>query len=127
VTTDADWHEAVNDMDHNTSKIYTRDSVLNYAIGTEYYLTSSIPLRAGYFTNNDATPLPSSSKTDQPDHVDYKGVTLFLAWAQPNSQVSAGAVVQKGTGKSQKEEGKTITQSIDAFAYTLGFSATHSF
>lgn len=127
VTTDVDWHEAVTDMDRNTSKIFTRDSVLNYAIGTEYYLTSSIPLRAGYFTNNDATPTPSSSKTDQPDHVDYQGVSLFLAWAQPNSQVSAGAVLQKGKGKSQKVAGDKATQSVDAFAYTLGFSATHSF
>ena len=71
--------------------------------------------------------MPSSSNADQPDHVDYKGVTLFLAWAQPNSQVSAGAVLQKGTGKSQKVAGEKTTQSVDAFAYTLGFSATHSF
>jgi chloramphenicol 3-O-phosphotransferase len=52
---------------------------------------------------------------------------MFLAWAQPNSQISAGIVVQKGTGKSQKSSIDTALQDVESLAYTLGFSATHSF
>jgi long-subunit fatty acid transport protein len=127
VTSDVDWHEGVSDMSVATEKFYGRESVLNYALGTEYYLTASIPFRFGLFTNYDATPTPTTSKLSQPDHIDYMGTSMFLAWAQPNSQISAGIVVQKGTGKSQKNATDSSLQDIDALAYTLGFSATHSF
>jgi hypothetical protein len=127
VTSDLTYHEAVSDTDANTSVFYTKKSVMNYALGSEYYLTPSMPLRLGYFTNKDATPQISSTGKNQSDHVDYQGCSMFLAWAQPNSQISAGAVVQKGTGKAQKIANSTTRQDISSLAYTLGFSATHSF
>ena len=114
-------------MDATTSPLYTKKSVTNYALGSEYYLTPSLPLRLGYFTNKDATPKIRSSGMNQSDHVDYQGYSMFLAWAQPNSQISAGAVVQKGTGKAQKIYKNPTMQDISSLAYTLGFSATHSF
>jgi long-chain fatty acid transport protein len=127
VTSDVTYHEAVSDTDSLKVAFYAKKSVMNYALGSEYYLTPSLPLRLGYFTNKDATPNVSSSGKNQPDHVDYQGYSMFLAWAQPNSQISAGAVVQKGTGKAQKIADSTMTQNISSLAYTLGFSATHSF
>lgn len=127
LTSDIDFHEAVADTSAVTKTLYTRESVTNFALGSEYYMTASIPLRLGFFTNYDATPTPKTSKIGQPDHIDYMGTSMFLAWAQPNSQISAGIVVQKGTGKSQKNASDSSLQDIDALAYTLGFSATHSF
>jgi hypothetical protein len=127
VTTDLDWHDKADDMDNSTKAIYMRESVLNYSVGTEYYVTPSVPVRVGFFTNSDATPTPKSSKLNQADHVDYTGMTIFGALAQPTSQLSAGAVIQQGKGKSQKLYNDPSTQDIEAFAYTLGFSATHSF
>jgi long-chain fatty acid transport protein len=127
LTSDIDFHEAVADTSAVTKTLYTRESVTNFALGSEYYMTASIPLRLGFFTNYDATPTPKTSKLGQPDHIDYMGTSIFLAWAQPNSQISAGIVVQKGTGKSQKNATDSSLQDIEALAYTLGFSATHSF
>lgn len=127
VTADVDWHDKTDDMDASTKNNYKRESVMNYAFGTEYYVTPSVPMRLGFFTNNDASPTPSSSKMNQPDHIDYVGMTIFGALAQPTSQLSAGAVVQKGTGKSQKIRDNNETQVVSALSYTLGFSATHSF
>jgi long-subunit fatty acid transport protein len=127
LTSDIDFHEAVADTSAVTKTLYARESVTNFALGSEYYMTASIPLRLGFFTNYDATPTPTTSKKGQADHIDYMGTSIFLAWAQPNSQISAGIVVQKGTGKSQKNATNSSLQDIDALAYTLGFSATHSF
>jgi hypothetical protein len=129
LTSDLDWHAAVADMDSqaSTQNFYTKKSVLNYAVGSEYYMTPSLPLRLGYFTNKDASPKLSSSKSGQPDHIDYQGLSIFVAMAQPNSQISTGVVLQKGTGKAQKIGGVTTIQDVSVFAYNLGFSATHSF
>jgi hypothetical protein len=127
ITSDLDTHEQSSDMSRTTENLYNRESVTNFALGTEYYLTASIPVRVGFFTNYDATPTPDEAKKGQPDHIDYMGGSLFFALAQPNSQISAGVVVQQGKGKSQKIADSTNTQDIDALAYTFGFSATHSF
>ena len=127
ITSDIDFHEAVSDTSAITKNLYTRESVTNFAIGTEYYLTASIPFRFGLFTNYDATPMPTTSKLGQPDHIDHIGSSVFFAWAQPNSQISAGVVVQKGSGKAQKNNTDSSLQDVESLAYTLGFSATHSF
>jgi long-subunit fatty acid transport protein len=106
---------------------YERDAVINYAIGTEYYINPSWPIRLGLFTNNDARPVPTSSKTDQPDHIDYTGFATYLAFVQPNSQIAFGGVVQQGKGKAQKIAGSNEIQDIEAFAWTAGFSVSHNF
>lgn len=129
LTTDLDWHDEVKDTDQQTTiaRMFTKKSVLNYAIGSEYYVTPSLPIRLGYFTNKDATPTLNPAKANQPDHIDYQGACIFVALAQPNSQVSAGVVFQKGVGKAQKLGGVTTMQDVTASAYNLGFSATHNF
>lgn len=106
---------------------YKRDAVTNFATGIEYYVTPAFPLRFGLFTNNDARPEPSSGKTDQRDHIDYIGGSLFLAWVQPNSQIAFGTVMQSGTGKAQKIAQVTNTQDVSALSTTFAFAATHSF
>lgn len=117
LTTDIVHHTAVTDADvikddkglaiFGTRALYAKEAVTDYALGAEYYVMASIPLRLGLFTNNDARPkinkvdaaafdvskVCSNVDThakycDQPDHVDYLGETLFIAWVQPNSQVA---------------------------------------
>ena len=128
ITSDVDYHAAVEDTDTAIDgSPYAKESVVNFAFGSEYYVTPSVPVRFGLFTNNDATADIDTSKKGQNDHIDYTGMSLFAAWAQPNSQVSAGIVTQLGKGKAQKIADKTDTQDVSALAYTLGFSATHSF
>lgn len=103
-----------------------RLAVTNYHYGMEYYVTPSLPLRLGLFTNFDARPKLDKKKTGQEDHIDYMGGSLFLAWAQPNSQVALGTVVQQGEGQAQKVGAYNI-QNVKAFSGTLAFSATHNF
>ncbi len=106
---------------------YERDAVINYALGLEYYITSSFPMRMGLFTNNDSRPKPDSSKTNQRDSIDYIGGSFFLAMVQPNSQISAGVIYQNGTGKAQKISNDSTIQSVTASSTTLGFSVSHNF
>ncbi len=103
-----------------------RQSVLNYAIGTEYYVTPSIAVRAGGFTNNDSRPNMVVGKSGQSGHIDFSGGSLFFAYIQPNSQISFGAVLQQGTGKSQKLAGSTRLEDVKGSLTTFGFAATTS-
>jgi hypothetical protein len=105
---------------------YARDAVTNFATGVEYYVTASIPLRFGVFTNNDARPKLKKDTVGQPDHIDYIGETLFIAWVQPNSQIAAGVALQQGSGEAQKRADSSI-QKVTAESNTFAFSATHNF
>lgn len=103
-----------------------RESTLNYALGTEYYMTPSIAVRAGAFTNNDSRPEPVKTKTNQEASIDFKGGSLFFAYIQPNTQLGLGAILQRGTGKSQKVAGDTSLQDMTGSITTFSFSATTS-
>lgn len=123
IAADMQHTAGVSDMESSRKEQYKREAVTNYSVGTEYYLSPSFPLRLGVFTNNDAR---KSATAYQPESINYTGLSLFGAWAQPNSQVSLGTVIQKGTGTGDKlADGKK--QTVEAFAYSIGFSATHSF
>ena len=117
------------DVIHNTkasSVYFKREAVTDFATGVEYYITPSIPVRTGIFTNYDTRPKVVAGKENQQDHIDYLGYSLFFGWVQPNSQVSGGVVMQDGQGKAQKIQGANI-QIVEARSYTFALSATHSF
>ena len=108
-------------------KLLDRNSVVNYALGSEIYVTTSVPIRLGFFTNNDARPEIDRSRGSQDDHLDYKGASVFVGWVQPNSQISVGTILQQGKGEAQKISGSTNVQDVVALSTTFGISATHNF
>ena len=112
---------------HGDMATYKRSAVTNFATGMEYYVTPSVPLRFGLFTNNDARPAPLSSQMNQRDSIDYTGGTLFMGWVQPNSQIALGTILQQGKGKAQKIAESTAIQTVEASAVTYALAATHSF
>jgi hypothetical protein len=125
-TLDASHYTASADADKLFNKVqFPREAVTNLGTGLEYYLTASLPLRMGIFTNNDARPEIKDGEAGQPDHVDYMGESLFIAWVQPNSQIAAGVVLQQGKGEAQKT-GDAVVQDVTASATTFAFSATHN-
>lgn len=129
MSTDVTHYTKVSNADNiaGVGQLYSREAVTNFAVGLEYYLVPSIPLRLGLFTNNDARPKINHDTAGNRDHIDYNGMSIFLAWVQPNSQIGAGFIVQDGRGEAQKISGSKTVQTVEASALTFAFSATHSF
>ena len=125
ITGDTIYYGSVNDadvLDHNFK------SVLNYAMGAEWYATPSFPVRLGLFTNNDNRDKPSLAQKKYNDHIDYIGGSAFLAWVQPNSQIGVGAVYQSGTGTAAKTGASaSALNEVSASSRTYAISASHSF
>ena len=107
-----------------TYSLYGKEAVTNVMAGLEYYLIPSVPVRIGFFTNNDARPEVDKTQVNQRNHVDWTGGSVFLAWVQPNSQIGAGVIVQTASGYSQKIGGVNVVQDVEGQSFTLGFSAT---
>ena len=104
--------------------LYGKEAVTNFMAGLEYYIVPAVPMRLGFFTNNDARPAINKKKANQRNHVDWMGGSVFFSWVQPNSQIGAGFVLQNGTGEAQKIGGVTTVQQVEGSAYTFAFSAT---
>jgi long-chain fatty acid transport protein len=116
-TLDVSWHDAVNDA----LAAYQKEAVLNFASGLEYYVTPSLAVRLGAFTNNDARPKLDKAAMAQRDHIDFMGESMFLAWVQPNSQIAAGVILQQGKGEAQKT-GDLNIQNVVGDSFTFAFS-----
>ncbi|MFK7824105.1 MAG: hypothetical protein AB8G05_08110 [Oligoflexales bacterium] len=104
--------------------LYGKEAVTNFMAGLEYYLVPAVPMRLGFFTNNDARPDINKKKANQRNHVDWFGGSVFFSWVQPNSQIGAGFVLQNGAGEAQKIGGVTTVQKVEGQSYTFAFSAT---
>ena len=73
------------------------EEVVNGNIGVEYMLTSSIPFRAGIYTDLSAVPEVKDVDTPQATHLDKYGMTLSSGYMKSNSTVIAG--VKYGIGR----------------------------
>lgn len=108
----------------DTQHVYDRDSVTNFATGMEYFITPSLPVRAGFFTNFDAR-YKDKIGTWALEKIDYYGGSLYLSWSEASSQIGGGAVVQLGKGEAKKLGPTGPTQAVSATSYSFAFSASH--
>lgn len=106
-----------------------RESVTNYALGAEYYLSPRWALRGGVYTDFANTPELESGFTayNQPEHVDMYGVSASLSHYTRNSSLSAGFIYSHGSGKAQIISGSTALQDVEISALSLFLAATYSY
>ncbi|MEI8259809.1 MAG: hypothetical protein WCJ30_29445, partial [Deltaproteobacteria bacterium] len=74
-----------------------RRTVVNIAVGSEYYLTPAVPLRTGFFTDQSAAPTPGQAAGD--DQMDLYGWTLTVGRDTPRSSAQFGFVAVYAVGK----------------------------
>jgi long-chain fatty acid transport protein len=99
------------------------EDIVNYHLGAEYYLTPSLPLRAGLFTNLDARPDLQRGRSNQEEQIDFYGGAIVLAWAAGNVQIGLGTVAQIGSGEAQKIAGDKNIQKVESTFYSAVLSA----
>jgi long-chain fatty acid transport protein len=105
----ADFFYFTEDKDHTD---FTAKATWNVAFGTERYLSDSLVMRLGFFTNNANTAPVSSSLTNQLDHVDLYGLTAAVAIRSPGSSVTLGTTFSSGTGQGQAIGNNTRVNTI---------------
>jgi long-subunit fatty acid transport protein len=111
----------------------TRQSIMNFALGMEYYLDSHIALRGGVFSNYANTPkLRSTNVTStQAEHIDFYGVSFSISRFTRNSALSLGLVHSQGSGQAQlfaaRSDNTAAIQDVNASTFTLFLSASYSY
>jgi long-chain fatty acid transport protein len=104
-----------------------RVSVLNGALGAEYYLSRSWAVRAGIFTDMANTPEIDSSLTGQPEKIDLYGVSASISNFSRNTSITFGGSLTTGSGKAQIISDSTDIQNVKALGWTIFLSSSYSY
>jgi len=104
-----------------------RDATVNLSVGSEYYFTSSVVMRAGLFTNFANTPEIESGSANQPEHVDMYGGSLSLAYFTRGSTITIGTSYSYGTGEAQIITGSPKIQDVTASSLMVFVGASYSY
>lgn len=102
----------------------TRIAVLNFALGSEYYINSQWALRAGLFNNMANTPTLNTTQTGQLEHVDLYGGSFSVTHFTRNSSLSLGVNGSVGKGQAQVSSG---VQDLQMWTLTTFIAASNSF
>ena len=105
----------------------TKVSTWNASAGLEYYYSDRWALRGGLYTNNSNTPRLSNSGVDQPENVNYYGLSLSLSHFTRNSSITGGFSYSTGNGKAQVISSITNIQDVTANSLTVFLSTSYSY
>lgn len=128
VSSDLMYYSATDD-----NIVGTRKSIMNFAIGAEYYVDPHIALRGGVFSNYANTPVLRSTNvtTTQPEHIDFYGLSCSITRFTRNSALSLGLVHSTGSGQAQlfapRPDNTAAIQDVDASTFTLFLAASYSY
>ncbi len=100
------------------------ENTINGALGMEYYVTRSFPVRVGLFTNFANTPAIDSTRTDQEMNVDMYGASLSLSWQTKNSSITLSGFGEYGKGDAQVISGSTSVQDTTILVYSISLTGT---
>jgi long-subunit fatty acid transport protein len=117
----------------DASLVSARESVLNFAVGAEYYLNSQWAVRSGLYSNYANTPELRTTGVSgiQPEHVDMYGLSVSISHFLRSSSLSFGFTFMNGNGKAQlfspDSSGNTSLQDVNIFTLTSFLSVSSSF
>lgn len=121
LTADGSFFSKVNDPNGD------RVSVLNAAVGTEYYLNKSWAVRGGVYSNLANTPEVTAGRTNQDEKIDYYGVSASISNFTRNTSITFGGNLNTGSGKAQIVSNSTSIQNVDSKGWTIFLSSSYSY
>ena len=109
------------------SKVTDRVSVLNAAIGAEYYLDKNWAVRGGLFSDMANTPDLAAGKTNQLEKIDNYGISASISNFTRNTSITLGTSITSGSGKAQIIKDSPTTQNASTLGWTLYLSSSYSY
>jgi long-chain fatty acid transport protein len=104
----------------------SRKSVVNFAVGSEYYLDKTWAVRTGVYSSMANTSAIKTGSVNQPENIDLYGGSLTLTRFTRNTSISGGASFNYGSGKAQIR-GATDIQDVTFNSWTIFVTSAYSF
>ncbi|MBU0674809.1 MAG: hypothetical protein KJ950_09225 [Proteobacteria bacterium] len=104
-----------------------REATWDVAVGSEWYFSPKLALRAGLFTQNANTPDVVTGKVNQAEHIDLYGGSLSLTRFTKNSTLTGGASLSMGSGEAQIFANAPMVQKVDQLSYTIYLATSYNY
>lgn len=104
-----------------------KDSVINIAVGTEYYTSDHFAVRAGFYTDISNAPVVTTSVLSDTDHIDIYGLTLSGTLFSGKTSVSLGMDYRFGKGESQVFSENQTVFDVEYTDMTVHISSSFSY
>lgn len=112
---------------HVDNYVRTKVATWNASAGVEYYFSDDWAVRGGVYTNNANTPSLVNGDFNQPDNVNFYGISLSFSRFTRNSSITGGFSYSTGNGKAQAISGVVNIQDVSANSLTLFLSTSYSY
>lgn len=114
------------DFDFHYSLLNSVEDVMNFSLGSEYYLNQKNAIRVGVYTNNSNVKAVSAATLGL-THLDLYGVTLGYTNYSKDSSITFGVVYSQGEGKTQPYNKLNAIRDISKRSITIITSADYGF
>jgi hypothetical protein len=104
-----------------------RVSVMNLAVGTEYFLNRSWAVRGGIYSDMANTPKLDPSRSNQDEKIDLYGMSLSVSNFSRNTSITLGGSLTMGSGKAQILSGSKEIQNVDQAGWMMFLSSSYSY
>ena len=125
----ADFDYATGDANYRSADTaavpYLIESTWNASLGSEYYLSDSMAVRLGFFTNRSNTSAVQEGQKDQMTHVNQYCGSLGATYFQQGSSISFTGTYGKGTGQGQGLGDSTAIQTVSRTTMTFLLSGSY--
>jgi len=106
----------------------SREAITNFAVGLEYYTSSSLAFRGGIYSNYSNAPgLNEGSAVQQNEQINYYGLTASISSVTRSSTITLGLVHSIGSGKAQIVSGSSELQDLEGSSTSLLLSTSYSY
>lgn len=104
-----------------------RVSVLNAAVGAEYFWSRSWAVRGGLFTNLANTPDLEAGRFNQDEKIDLYGMSLSVSNFTRNTSITFGGNLSMGSGDAQILANSSSIQTVDSISWMIFLSSSYSY
>jgi long-subunit fatty acid transport protein len=104
-----------------------RVSVMNLAVGTEYFLNRNWAVRGGLYSDLANTPKLDPTRTNQDEKIDLYGMSLSISNFSRNTSITLGGSMTTGSGKAQILSGSSEIQNVDQAGWMMFLSSSYSY
>lgn len=104
-----------------------RVSVVNAALGAEYFWSKSWAVRGGLFSNMANTPDIDPTRYNQDEKVDLYGMSLSVSNFTRNTSVTFGGSLTMGSGDAQILSNRTDIQNVEVEGWMIFLSSSYSY
>lgn len=119
LSADATYHSPING---------TRIPVVNASAGLELYVTDTIAIRMGTYTNfSNTKELTVGVLNANPEHIDMYGGSFSFTSFTRSSSLTLGVTGSYGSGEAQVIQGSPNLNNVEAYTATAFMSAAYSY